>query len=114
MFWKVSAIYNFRTYINKFLLLSEYRLDKHTHRCYKFVPDVKSWNDSVWNCLEDKAYPSTVYTVEKALAIKRLYAKTNSLENTHGNVHFIGFRYFEDAKAWLTVFGKEFTVSESY
>ncbi|XP_026332960.1 uncharacterized protein LOC113239985 [Hyposmocoma kahamanoa] len=86
----------------------EYRLDKQTRRCYKFVPEVKSWNDSVWNCLEEEAYPSTVYTVEKALAIKEIYTKKMLQEKTKEktNVHFIGFRYYEDVEAWLTVFGQ--------
>lgn len=100
--------------IQNIYLLSEYTLNKLTRRCYKFVSELKSWNDSFYNCLKDGAYPATVYTVEKALAIKTIYEKKVLQTKTNVNVHFIGFIYTEDVGTWITVFGKEFSERISY
>lgn len=64
--------------------------------------------------MTDGAYLSTVYTVEKSVMLKEMYEKKKLQEKTPTNVHLIGFKYWHDVEAWMTVFGKDFFESEGY
>lgn len=63
--------------------------------------------------MKDRAYLSTVNTVEEAVMLKEMYEIKMLQEKTPSNVYLIGFKYWHDVGAWLNIFGKKLFENEA-